>query len=186
MKFCGNHKWRWAIALPDTLSTFLLRLFRSLLSLLSLSASLSLICLCYSPPPLVEHSLNCMSNCIIKIPIKRGPEIGSVSPKPTSTPPATATLTRWAEVNRKITAEHDKRQCYQRNLINTAPCHSTPPTCNSPSTLLSLPLFPLIRPSFSHFPHTLCVLCKHSTILQNSTCENSTRNANENEASKRI
>lgn len=125
--------------------------------------------------PLLEHSLNCMSNCIIKISIiKRDPEIGSVSssaPAPVPVPaPANDVV---AEVNRKITVEHDKRQCYQRNLINTAPLH------------LATPSFP----SLSLSPRTLSTLHslrKHSTILQNSTCENSTRNANENEANKRI
>lgn len=133
-------------------------------SLLSLSLSVSphlalLICLCCSFLSLVEHSLNCMSNCIIKIPIKKEALKLAVSAQRQRwrRRRRCRRLRRlhWAEVNRKITVEHDKRQCYQRNLINTAPRHSTPPTCSSLSHSTPFSHFPYC---FCYFPHTLCVL----------------------------
>lgn len=142
------------LLLPDTLY-----LSRSPLPpSFTLSASLSLS----STLPLVEHSLNCMSNCIIKIPIKKEALKLAVSAQRQRWLRRRCRRCRrlrlrrlhWAEVNRKITVEHDKRQCYQRNLINTAPRHSTPPTCSSVSHSTPSPT----SPSFWHFPHTLCVL----------------------------
>lgn len=123
-----------------------------------------LICLCCSLP-LVEHSLNCMSNCIIKIPIKKEALKLAVSAQRQRRRRRCLRLRRllrWAEVNRKITVEHDKRQCYQRNLINTAPRQSTPPTCSSLShSPLSSPISPALSATFP----TLSSYCKHSTLL---------------------
>lgn len=95
-----------------------------------------------------------MSNCIIKIPIKKEALKLAVSAQRQRWRRRCRRLRRlhWAEVNRKITVEHDKRQCYQRNLINTAPRHSTPPTCSSLSHSTPFPYFALF---LALSPHSL-------------------------------